>query len=974
MTATPAGVDYAEIEEKWQSRWQAERIFEAEIESGEEAKKFFITVPYPYTSGPLHIGHGRTYTIGDIIARFKRLQGYNVLFPMAFHVTGTPILAIADGISRGNKEIIERYKEYVAIYEGNDPERVEAIVKSFTKPESVAKFFAERISEDFNRMGYSIDWRRKFDTMEPMYNRFVEWQFKKLYDRGVIKKGQYPITYSIEDDSAVGEDDIEGGDTDKVAIIEHTTIKFKLEVGDKGEDKGEDKDKTPQYLIAATLRPETIFGVTNLWIKPDARYVRVKVGDEFWIVSREAAEKLAYQKGGEIRMGAEEMEGGYLVGKVVKEPVSGREVPVLPASFVDPDVGTGVVYSVPAHAPYDYIAVEDYKREHAREGALGGAGVEIEPIKIIEIEGYELPAKEICERMGIESQRDPRLEEATQIIYKDEFYRGVLNDRCGRFAGIRIAEIKDEVKNWLRAEKIGDVFYEVSRKAVTRSGSKVIVAVLQDQWFIDYRAEWWKDKGHELVSKMLFYPDKYRRYMHDIIDWLALRPCARKRGLGTRFPFDRAWIIESLSDSTIYMALYTIAHLLRELALPPDSLTEEFFDYVFLGQGDVSEVARRVKVDTGTLDRLRREFEYWYPNDLRHTAPPHLSNHLAFFLMHHVAIFPAEKLPRAITLNELMIREGKKMSKSRGNVIPLAKVSELYGVDLYRLYCAINADFGAVVNWREQDVDALRRKFNALIGLFKDSIGADELREEEFTHIDRWLLSRFYRRLRDSIDQFESFRIREAGINMFFEAMNDIRYYEQRANVERRKRIVRNILDAWLLIISPIVPHICEELWHELGHEGFISVARLPEDELRGELIDARVEREEEYLVHLVADIKEILRVARIKPGRIYIYTAEPWKYEVLRAIRDVPDKDKIREAMKLRRDRTTAEFVKRVLKLKKGEEYQYHELNEEAVLAREREYLMQEFGCEVAINEDYDPGDKRKFAIPLKPALYVEE
>ncbi|PXF53064.1 MAG: hypothetical protein C4B56_03115 [Candidatus Methanophagaceae archaeon] len=163
--------NYGDIEEKWQRRWHEARIFDAEPgvgggRGGDRGKKFFITVPYPYTSGPLHIGHGRTYTIGDIIARFKRLEGYNVLFPMAFHVTGTPILAIADSIARGDAEVVARYRDYVSIYERE--ERVDEIVNSFSDAEAVAKFFTGRIAEDFKRMGYSIDWRRKFNTTEPI--------------------------------------------------------------------------------------------------------------------------------------------------------------------------------------------------------------------------------------------------------------------------------------------------------------------------------------------------------------------------------------------------------------------------------------------------------------------------------------------------------------------------------------------------------------------------------------------------------------------------------------------------------------------------------------------------------------------------------------------------------------------------------------------------------------------------------------
>ena len=941
MNPAATNIKFKEIEDKWQRKWEESRIFDAEISKKE---KFFLTAPYPYTSGPLHIGHGRTYTIADIIARFKRLQGYNVLFPMAFHVTGTPILAIADSIAKGEEAVVERYKDYVSIYE--DAERVEETVKTFDKPENVAEFFAERISEDFKRMGYSIDWRRKFNTTEPLYNKFIEWQFKKLYDKGVIKKGKYPITYSCDDGCAVGEDDIGEGDTDKVTITEYTAIKFKLC----------DEDA---YLIAATLRPETIFGITNLWINPDATYVKAKVGNECWIVSKDAAEKLSYQR--EDVEVLEDLKGKNLLWKRAKELVDGREIPVFPASLVDEDVGTGVVYSVPAHAPYDYMGLEDLRKEK---------GIEIAPIKVIDIEGYDVPAKEICEKMGIENQKDERLEEATQTIYKDEFYRGVLNERCKDFAGIKIAAIKDEVKDWLKAGNVSDIFYETSRKAVTRGGSKVIIAVLQDQWFIDYTPQWWKDAGHKLVDDMLFYPEKYKTYMQDIIDWLAFRPCARKRGLGTPFPFEKGWIIESLSDSTIYMAMYTIAHLLRNV--PVDALEEKFFDYVFLGIGNAEEVAKEIQIhiDVAVLKRLREEFEYWYPNDQRHTAPPHLSNHLVFFLMHHAAIFPERDWPKAITLNELMIREGHKISKSKGNVIPLAHVSELYGVDLYRLYCALNADFASVVNWREQDTDALRKRFNVLVTVFEESTGAEELKEDEFTHTDRWLLSRFYRLLQETIERFEGFRIREAGINVVFNLTNDLRYYEKRASVERRRKIVRNVLDDWLLILSPFTPHICEELWHK-RYDTFISVQTLPT--VKTELIDEQVEREEDYVVALVGDVQEILKIARIQPSKIYLYTAdsktEQWKWELFKALKDVPDRDKIKEAMQIRKDKSTVDFVKHMMK----SNLEYSELNESEILTREKDYLKKEFGCAIGINEDYDPTGKRKFAIPLKPAIFVE-
>ena len=939
-------MDFAAIERKWQRKWQNDKIFEPKVEN---KKKFFITVPYPYMSGSLHIGHGRTFTMGDIIARFKRLQGYNVLFPMAFHVTGTPVLAIADAIKAGDEKVINLYKEYVRIYE-DDENRVEEIVSSFVNPENIARYFAEKTQQDFIGMGYSIDWRRKFHTAEPIYNKFVEWQFKKLYDKGVIKKGKYPITYSIEDGNPVGEDDIEDGDTNKVSIMEFTAIKFQFEDG---------------YLVAATLRPETIFGVTNLWVNPNATYCRVKVEGENWYISKEGAEKLKYQK--EDVVVEECFTGERFIGKYVREPVEGRSIPILPAGFVDPDNATGVVYSVPAHAPYDYQALVDLQKNEEYLGRFGLSkkDVEIEHIKIIDIQGYTLPAKDICERMGIKDQNDSRLEEATQIIYKDEFYSGVLNERCKQFAGIKINEIKDEVKNWLKGLGKADVFYETSRKAVTRNGHKVIVAVLQEQWFIDYTPSWWKELGHKLVENMLFYPAKYKGIMHGIIDWLEKRPCARKRGLGTRFPWNKEWIIESLSDSTIYMAMYTIAHIIRRENIKAEQLKEEFFDYVFLGKGNVSEIAKLTGIKEDVIEEMHGEFSYWYPNDERHTAPPHLSNHLAFFIMHHAAIFPEESWPKAITLNGLMIREGAKISKSKGNVIPLAHVADKYGVDLFRLYCAVNADLDSVVDWRESEIASLRRRFVQFVNILEESVEAEPLKE--YGWYDKWLLSKFYRRLKESVALFDSFRIRDAMINMLFHFMNDVKEYEKFVGIERRKRIIRNIMDEWLLILSPVIPHICEEYWHKIGHSSYISLENLPE--IKEEYIDEEIEAEKDYLDSVISDIEEIIKIAKIKPHKIYIYTAEPWKWDVFRAIKDVSPKEAIKEAMKIRKDKSTVDFVKRLLK----EKIKFVKIDESALLEREKSEIERILGASVIIDSTHDPKNKRRFALPLKPAIYIE-
>ena len=203
-------------------------------------------------------------------------------------------------------------------------------------------------------------------------------------------------------------------------------------------------------------------------------------------------------------------------------------------------------------------------------------------------------------------------------------------------------------------------------------------------------------------------PKKYRMNFEHIFSWLEKRPCARKRGLGTQLPFDKDWIIESLSDSTIYMCFYTIIHLLNENKINPDQLIPKFFDYVYLGKGNAEDLTEKTNIPSKLLQQMREEFLYWYPVDHRHTAIMHISNHLSFYIFHHVAIFPKKHWPSIISLIEPLIVEGQKMGKSKGNVISLADIQDNYSADLFRFYISHSADFGIMVDWREKQIQTVK--------------------------------------------------------------------------------------------------------------------------------------------------------------------------------------------------------------------------------------------------------------------------
>jgi len=247
-----------EIEKKWQDKWEGAKIFEANPDKKRE--KIFITSPYPYASGPTHIGHGRSFVNGDIFARYYRAKGYNALYPMAFHITGTPVLAISSSIERGDQLQITRMKEYVSLHT-KDRKKVDKIVESFVDPWNIVNYFSNTIKLDFKSIGMSLDWRREFTTGDKIYNKFIEWQYFHFKEKDYIEKGEYPILFCPRDKNAVGEDDIASGDELDLNINEFICIKFPFEDG---------------FLVASTLRPETIYGVTNIWIKPNGDYIKAK--------------------------------------------------------------------------------------------------------------------------------------------------------------------------------------------------------------------------------------------------------------------------------------------------------------------------------------------------------------------------------------------------------------------------------------------------------------------------------------------------------------------------------------------------------------------------------------------------------------------------------------------------------------------------------------------------------------------------
>ena len=957
------------VEAKWQELWKKHGVFKAEAAPGKP--KFYITVPYPYTNAPLHIGHGRTYTVGDIIARYKRLRGFNVLFPMAFHITGTPILAISERIARGDEKEVKRYKEYVSKYV-QDPAEIEKIIETFKDPLSLAVFFAERVHKDFDALGYSIDWRRRFHTGEDIYNAFVTWQFLKLREKGLIKRGDHIVTYCLLHRQPEGEDDIADADTNPVEILEFTAIKFKL------------VDEENTYLVAATLRPETLFGATNIWVNPEARYVVVEWGKEKIVVSEEALTKLQHQYVDKDIRVVKSVYGKELVGKQVYSPL-GSKLLVLPAAFVDPDNATGIVYSEPSDAPYDYVALMELKRnpEKLREYGLDPSVVdEINPVKIIEVEGVEdHHAKVVVEEVGIVNQHDPRLIEATRRVYKEQYYKGVMKVDDPEFNGLPVSKAKELIREKLFRENSAFPFYELNRKAFCRSGGKIIVAKIRGQWFIDYSIPWWKNETREYVDKkLLIVPDKYKKEMLNAIDWLERRPCARRRGIGTKLPFDPDWIIESLSDSTIYMAFYTIVHIIRKYGIRAEQLKPMVFDYVFYGVGDPTEISSRTGIPVKALEDMRKEFTYWYPVDQRHTGIAHISNHLSFYVYHHVALFPPDKRPRMITLNELVIREGAKMSKSKGNVILLRDIAERYSADLFRLYAAGAANLDSVLDWREKEVSTVLDSLRRFVSLAKQAVEAKCSDQNPSLMVDKWFTSRVNRLLLEATNSLERVEVREYIQKAFYQVLSAIDYYRERVGEDKAICMVKNFLDKWVKVLNPVIPHVTEEIWEWMGGKGFLSTNSWPR--IVPESINEEAEVLEDMVKDLIDDLKNVLNVVKPVKGHVYIIVASPWKREVIRMLIEGKSYKEVIKTMREKhglagREKEILLVIQQYRRSPDARLALTTAEKEYQVLVEAREYIERRIGLSVDILWEEEAREKNipkaDKAYPLKPGFYIE-
>lgn len=877
-----------QLEKDIQRAWEENNVYEWDAPAdGEELEpKFMATFPYPYMNGRLHLGHSFTVTKAEYTTRFQRLLKKRAIFPFGLHCTGMPIKACADKLKReietfGNPPVFpvpvkeETPVEEVKVVVQEDPTKhhssksklksktgtqvyqwqiMESLgvspdeIPNFTDAQYWLTYFPPYAKSDLKLMGACIDWRRSFITTDknPYYDSFVRWHFETLRDLDKIGFGKRYSIWSPSDNQPCADHDRASGEG--VQTQEYTLIKMKV-VELKGKIAELEPLGLPVYLVPATMRPETMYGQTNCWALPEGDYgafeIEVSEGKkEIFVCAAHSARNLSYQ-GFSSDFGVQgrfkkvaDLKGSDLIGLKVAAPLSTFEhVYVLPMSTISMEKGTGVVTSVPSDSPDDYTTLKELRTKPVWRERLNVQDDWVMPfdqVAIIETPKGKFTAQTFCEEFKVNGVNDrDNLAKAKDQAYKIGFNFGTMD--IGEFKGVPVKDAKPLIRQKLIDQGLACPYYEPASKVISRSGDECVVC-LAEQWYIKYGEEDWKAKTSQALEAMECYHPESRNMFRGTLDWLAQWACSRTYGLGTRLPWDPKYLIESLSDSTVYMAYYAVAHLLQDgvfdgsvvgkAGIKADQLNRKVWDYIFLGK---EYPAGETDIPEATLKTLRHEFQYWYPVDIRVSGKDLIQNHLTFFLYNHTAIFPEAHWPKSVRANGHILLNNKKMSKSEGNFLTLEDAVEKFSADGMRFALA---DAGDAIDDANFSVLTANK---AILRLFTELRFVEEVVEllakgelvqgPPSSFFDKVFENEMYSLVHQTRQHYERTNFREALLSGFYglQAARDLYRERHRQNIKLcNASLIQKWIEIQTIVLSPICPHWSERVWQLLKKDGFV--------------------------------------------------------------------------------------------------------------------------------------------------------
>jgi leucyl-tRNA synthetase len=937
-------------------------------ETRRRVPKFMASMAYPYMNGVLHAGHAFTLSKVEFAVGFEKMRGKRTLFPLGFHCTGMPIRACADKLAReaemfgteytnvpepdeddfadleiGNEDLrsedgssrFRGKKTKAAAKQGGAKYQFEIMLQlgitrkeifKFADPKHWLEYFPPLCQQDCIKFGARIDWRRSMITtdMNPYYDKFVRWNIQRLKDLGRIKFGERYTIYSEKDGQPCMDHDRQSGEG--VTPQEYTTIKMEVIQFAHDTIKSKLKPHMKCYFLAATLRPETLYGQTCCFVSPNVDYGIFDNGDSYYITTERAYKNMTFQKLTPYR-GVSKLEalvnGSKFIGSRVKAPLTQyRELRVLPMSSIIGTRGTGIVTCVPSDSPDDFITCEELKKKPDHYG-INPAWI-LEPVPVINCKYGDQCARSLCEELKIQSSKETdKLSYAKEVAYREGFYNGVI--LLGPYKGERVEIAKVKVKQDLIDASIAFIYSEPESPVISRSGDTCVVS-LEDQWYVDYGEPEWKSQALEALNSMVQMTQATFHAFENVLEWLKNWAVCRTYGLGTRLPWDEKYLVESLSDSTIYQAFYTICHLLHkdfygaemaELGITPEQMTPEVFDYIFLHRDDVV-----TDIPVAKLERMRREFEYFYPLDMSISGKDLIPNHLTFFIYTHTAIFPKEFWPKGIRANGHLLLNNNKMSKSTGNFMTLHDIVSKFGADASRIALADAGDTVDDANFEESTANSAVLRLHTLKEWCEEVMNGNIVlrhkgsfineedniynthpypSESNYDYLDKgyYLMDRCFENemkvlVQETYKHYSQSNYKMALKSGFFDFLALRDFYRDTIGV-MHKDLVMEFIRYQALLLTPIAPHFSEYLWREiLQNEGTIQTQKFPlvtesySEGNRG--LDPILSIRFEYVRSLIRQVREVENaMLKKKKGVAQLDTSRPTRIRLFIA-RDFPD------------------------------------------------------------------------------------
>lgn len=721
--------EFSSIERKWQEVWDRNETFKAENDYSKP--KFYALVEFPYPSGQgLHIGHPRPYTAMDIVSRKRRLEGYNVLFPMGWDAFGLPT---------------ENYA-----------------IKNKIHPAIVTEKNVARFKNQLKALGLSFDWAREVNTTDPDYFKWTQWIFIQMFKKGLAYKSEMAVNWCTSCKVVLANEEVVGGVCERCngEVIRKVKSQWMLKIteyaqrllDDLSEVNYSDRIKSTQTnwigrstgaevdfdttsgdkLRVYTTRPDTLFGATYMVIAPEHPYLekwsdRLSNNDEIKAYQEKSARKSDFERTEIVK----EKTGVELKGIKAINPVNGREIPIFISDYVLMTYGTGAIMAVPAHDTRDY--------EFAKV--------------------FNLPIIEVV--AGGDVEKEAFTDCATGTMVNSDFLNG-----------ISVEEAKVKIKEWL----------EETGKGVSKVNYK-----LRD-WVFSRQRYWGEPIPIVHCDKCGYVPVPENELPLTLPE------------VESYMPTDNGESPLATLDSFINT---TCPHCggpaKRETDTMPQWAGSSWYFLRYCDNKNMNQLAAKEALD------------YWMPVDWYNGGMEHTTLHLLYSRFWHKFLYDIgmvstkEPYVKRTSHGFILGENGEKMSKSRGNVVNPDDVIAEYGADTLRLYEMFIGDFEKTAPWSNASIKGCKRFLDRIWALQENVIDGEEYRDS--------LKTSFHKTIKKVSEDIEGLKFNTA-IAAMMALLNEIN-----AAGSINKKEFRDLL----IMLNPFAPHITEEMYQNLGFEGFLN-------------------------------------------------------------------------------------------------------------------------------------------------------